>query len=100
MHQILIKLVCSGVKDENVDKVYQSAVLANYNPTTVKACADSVLADVDRLKASIKTRLEWSDLELMRAVIVFLDTKSWGISQTGDSMERREETDNLEEIQN
>lgn len=25
----------------------------------------------------IKERLEWSDLKLLRAVIVFLDTRSW-----------------------
>ena len=47
----------------------------------------------------MKTRLEWSDLDMLRAIVVFLDTKSWGISPTGDSVERGKETDDLEDIQ-
>ena len=51
--------------------MYQGAVLAGYNSTTLKACTDSALADVKRLEMEMKARLEWSNLELLRATIVF-----------------------------
>ena len=94
-----VKLVCSRIRDDDGDKVYQGSVLANYNPTTLKACANSALADVERLEERMKSRLEWSDLELLRAILVFLDTKSWGYSPTSASVETGEETGGLEEIQ-
>ena len=40
-----VRLICSRVKDDNGEKVYQGAVLAHYTPTTLKMCADSALAD-------------------------------------------------------
>ena len=93
-----VKLICSRIKDENGDKLYQGAVLANHNPTTHKMCADSALADVKQLEVRMKTRLEWSDLEMLRAILVFLDTKSWSTSPSADTMETSENTDDLEEI--
>ena len=47
----------------------------------------------------VGSKNEWSDLDMLRAIVVFLDTKSWSISPIGDSMERGKETDDLEEIQ-
>ena len=73
-----VKLVCSRIRDDDGGKVYQGSVLANYNLTTLKACANSALADLERLEERMKSRLEWSDLELLRVILVFLDTKSWG----------------------
>ena len=64
--------------------MYQEAVLANYNSTILKACANSALADVKCLESEMKARLEWSNLELLRATLVFLDTKSWKREETGD----------------
>ena len=93
-----VKLICSRIKDENGDKLYQGAVLANHNTTTHKMCADSALADVKQLEVRMKTRLEWSDLEMLRAFLVFLDTKSWSTSPSVDTMETSENTDDLEEI--
>ena len=85
-----VKPVLSRLNDEEGKKVYQGAVLAGYNSTILKACADSALADVKRLEMEMKARLEWSNLELLRATIVFLDTKSW---------KRGEEAGDLSEIQ-
>ena len=45
-----VKLVCSRVKEGNGDKIYQGAVLTNYNPTSVKVCADTALVDVNMLE--------------------------------------------------
>lgn len=72
-----VRLICNRVKDEDGDKVYQGAVLTNYTLTALKECANTVLVDVKRLEDRMKTRLEWSDLDMLRAIVVFLDTKSW-----------------------
>ena len=34
-----------------------------------------VLADLDRLKEEIKQRLEWTDVNLLQALLVFRDTQ-------------------------
>ena len=47
---LTVKLVCSRVKDEDGDKIYQGAVLSNYNPTALKACGDKALADINQLE--------------------------------------------------
>ena len=78
------------MKDEDGKKVYQGAVLANYNSTTLQNCGNSALADVERLAERMQARLEWSNLELLRATVAFLDTMSW---------KRGEEDDDLQVIQ-
>ena len=85
-----VMLVLGRLKNEDDIKVYQGAVLANYNSTMLKACANSACAGVKRLESETKTSLEWSNLELLKATLVFLDTKSW---------KRGEETGDLNEIQ-
>ncbi len=83
------------VKDENGDKIYQSAVLSNYTPVTLKVCADTALADGIRLDDKIRARIEWSDMKMLRAILVFLDTQGWRLSSSdleddGDMDEIRE----------
>ena len=74
------KLICDRVKDDDGQKVYQGAVLSEYNPTALQACADTAVADARRLEDSVKARLEWSDLKLLRAILVFIDTQNWHAS--------------------
>ena len=56
---------------------YQGAEIKNYNSVTLESCKRQALADMERLNNTIKERLEWSDVKLLRALIVFLDTQSW-----------------------
>ena len=96
-----VKLVCSRVKDEDGDKIYQGAILNNYNPTSLKACADQALADVSQLEKKMRARLEWSDVKMLRAILVLLDTQSWRLPPTGDHSDKddsQEEEDDLGEI--
>ena len=72
-----VTLVCSQVKEEDGNKVYQGAVFYNYSPATLKACAAQALADINRLEKKLRARLEWSDMKMLRAILVFLDTQSW-----------------------
>ena len=56
---------------------YQGAEIKNYNSVTLESCKRQALADMERLNNTIKEQLEWSDVKLLRALIVFLDTQSW-----------------------
>ena len=35
------------------------------------------MADLEHLKESIKEWLDWTDRELLRSILVFIDTKCW-----------------------
>ena len=74
-----VKLVCSRVKEDGDKKVYKSAVVTNHRDATLKACADTAISDITTLESKLRTRLEWSDLKLLRAIISFLDTKGWSV---------------------
>ena len=75
------KLVCSRVKDEGDDKVYQGAVLKGYSASVLSQCADIALKDLQELATQIRSRLEWSDVQLLRSALAFLDTQTWCCSQ-------------------
>ena len=75
-----VQLVCSRVKEEDGDKVYQGSALSNYSPAVLKQCADAALADVKRLEEKLKERLEWSDTNMLRAILAFLDTQNWQLA--------------------
>ena len=75
------KLVCSRVKNEGEDKIYQGAVLQGYSAYVLSQCADIALKDLQELATQIRSRLEWSDVQLLRSALAFLDTQSWCCSQ-------------------
>ena len=56
---------------------YQGATLKYFNEAMYKSCKDQALADVSRLEGKMRERLEWSDIKLLRAILVFLDTQTW-----------------------
>ena len=71
-----VKLVKSRVKDIDMHQEYQGIVLQNYD-ATFEQCKGQVLADVERLQSKVKERLEWFDTDLLRALLVFLETQNW-----------------------
>ena len=93
-----VKLVRDRVKDEGEDKVYQGAVLKNYTPETLKTCAAHAPADIKRLEEKMQVRLEWSDVKMLRAILVLLDMQSWQSSPAGEHSDTDEEEDDLTEI--
>ena len=93
-----VKLVCNRVKEEGEDKVYQGAVLDNYSPATLKTCATQALADINRLEEKMRARLEWSDVKMLRSVLVLLDTQSWRPTPRSEHSDTDEEEDDLAEI--
>ena len=72
-----VKLVCSRVKDEENEKVYQGAVVRGYSAVVLEECADVAKRDMQQLASEIKARLEWSDMKLLRSAVAFLDTQGW-----------------------
>ena len=43
----------------------------------MKQCTTQVKEDVSRLNEKIKCRLEWSDVQLMRSILILVETQSW-----------------------
>ena len=83
-----VKTVLGRVKDEDSgEKTYQGTTLNGYNSTTLEYCKKEALADLGRLHEKMRERLEWSDVQLLRALLVFLETQSWmkRSSEEGDS---------------
>lgn len=79
----MTKVVLSRLKDENGDKVYQGSELHNFRDTSPKSCQDQALADLESLDEQMRACLEWSDVDLMRSILLFLDTQSWQDSNDG-----------------
>ena len=93
-----VKLVRDREKDEGEDKVYQGAVLNNYTPTTLKVRAAHALADIKRLEEKMQARLEWSDVKMLKAILVLLDMQSWQSLPAGEHSDTDEEEDDLAEM--
>jgi len=73
-----IKLVLSKItSDEEANSVYQGAILKSFTPSIVCSCQDQALHDLLRLDQMMRSRLEWSDIKLLRSILVFIDTQSW-----------------------
>ena len=79
------KLVTARIKKEDDSFVYQGAVLQGYGPSVLDQCSKSALTDLRKLDQEMKTRLEWSDVELLRSILIFLDTQSWVQSEDAES---------------
>ena len=77
----MTKVVLSRLKDENGGKVYQGSELHHFRDTTTKTCQDQALTDLKSVDEQMQARLEWSDAELMRSILLFLDTQSWQDSE-------------------
>ena len=89
------KVVFSRLKDENGGKVYQGAELQHFTATTAKACANQALTDLKSLDDHMRARLEWSDVNVMRSILLVLDTQSWQLSNESEDIS---DDDRLTEI--
>ena len=67
--------------DSGGESVYQGIVLNKYAVSVVEQCAKHALKDLKSLENEMKNRLEWSDIELLRSILTFMDTQSWAVSE-------------------
>ena len=72
-----VKLTLTRIADEGGSKVYQGSDLSNYTEAMLRKCFTDGLADLKNLDTALKERLSWSDTNLLRSIIVFLDTRCW-----------------------
>ena len=85
------KVVLSKMKDEHGGKKYQGSELYRFNDGTFHSCKIHALADLSSLDQQMRVRLEWSGIDLMRSIIVFLDTQSWQDSEESSKDDRMSE---------
>lgn len=70
--------MASGYHDASSgEKTYQGTALLSYTNDTIEWCKRQALSDLQRLTDNMLKRLEWSDMKLLRGLLVFLDTQSW-----------------------
>ncbi len=74
-----VKMVISKVTEEGQHKTYQGCVLNHYSDSTQQQYFIHAKNDLQRLEKRIGERLEWSDMKLLRYILIFLDTHSWAI---------------------
>ena len=72
-----VKIVLDRVKNDSGENVYQGVALRRYDATTLSYCSSEALADLKRLTEKMRERIQWSDTDLLRALLVFLETQSW-----------------------
>ena len=71
------KLVEERIQEEGSEKMYQGATLKNVTLTAKENVKEEVLRDLGRLNDSMRERLEWSDITLLRSLLVFIETQNW-----------------------
>ena len=91
-----VNLVLDRLKDKGHEKTYQGAVLKNYSFAAIKFCKKEALADLKRVEVNMLQRLEWSDVKLLRALLVFIETQSWIKKSTTDADDECEDASMLE----
>ena len=71
-----IKLIKTQIKEINGVMEYQDVPVRNIDEC-VQQCTIHVLADLHRVEENMEDRLEWSDLKLLKSILVFLETQHW-----------------------
>ena len=72
-----VKLLLRKIENEGEKKLFQGAELQNFNDSVQLKLKQDTLHDLTELNAKMKERLMWSDVKLLRALLVFLETQSW-----------------------
>ena len=77
-----VEFLKKSVKEVDGKLEYQGVIVEDVNKL-VDQCKNHVLADVDRLQKRLKERLAWTDTNLLRSLLVLMETQSWQ-SRGGD----------------
>ena len=74
-----VSVVYSRIVEDGTSKVhsYQGVTLSNCSSEKFQQYSNEAIKDLQRLDDKLKERLEWSDLTMLRSILVFLDTQSW-----------------------
>lgn len=73
-----VKLVLERMVNEGDGKFsYQGSELTDFGPEVRDKLKEDAMNDLTRMEQKIKERLEWSNIKILRSLLVFLDTQSW-----------------------
>ena len=72
-----VKLLLRKMENEGEKKLFQGAELQNFNDSVQLKLKQDTQHDLTELNAKMKEHLMWSDVKLLRALLVFLETQSW-----------------------
>ena len=91
----MVKLLLSRMttEEEDGETTYQGGTVTHYDSTTIASCSVQAIADLKNLTGKLRDRLSWSDMELLRAMLMFLDTASWIPKRHSVSLEQASEDD-------
>ncbi len=92
------KLVHSRISAEDDENTYQGAVLHNSSQSVLQHCAKEALEDLRRLDAQMRARLQWSDVTLLRSILVFLDTPGWCQHSSASDNDKEADDHTLSEV--
>ena len=73
----MANFIISKITTKEANSEYQGAILKSYTSSTLRSCQDHALHDLLQLDKLMRSRLEWSDIKLLRSILVFVDTQSW-----------------------
>ena len=72
------KLVLSKIASkEEGNSEYQGTILKSFTLSTLCSCQEQALRDLLQLDQMMRSRLEWSDIKMLRSILVFTDTQNW-----------------------
>ena len=72
-----VKLLLRKIEDEDGKKFYQGAELQKCSDAVNVKLKQDAVEDLNRLDEKMRERLTWSDTQLLRSLLVFLETQSW-----------------------
>jgi len=67
--------------DANGEKSYKGPTLSGYSDAVIEQCKREAVSDLKRLAAHIVSRLEWSNMRWLRAILVCFWTLGAGRSE-------------------
>ena len=80
------KFVLSKIASkEEGNNEYQVTILKSFTLSTLHSCQEQALHDMLQLDQMMRSRLDWSDIKMLRSILVFIDTQNW-VNKGNESM--------------
>ena len=93
-----VKILLSKVSAEGSHKIYQGCTLSNFGEQELARCSSQAISDLTQLDGKIRERLQWSDMRLLRSILVFLDTRTWALYERQRLLDDATEQGNMDDI--
>ena len=93
-----MKILLSKISAEGSHKIYQGCTLSNFSEQELARCSAQAISDLTQLDGKIRERLQWSDMRLLRSILVFLDTRTWALYERQRILDDATEQGNMDDI--